>query len=406
MGPAVATRTVLVGHGNAGNRFLRALRHGRCAQLFDVVAIVDREPQRLIASGAGHRTYADLGLALRVEAPEVVVVCVNEEAHFDVLDAVLSGTSVRHVVCEKPLTRTLEEYRRLAPERYGIPISVNFCERYSPVIDDCVSWLARHGATVARVEFGWGKYRVRDPRPTMGVLSEFSHPLDLSRYLLGAPAETPLRLASAAATYSDFSSFADRVSDGVSLVGDIGGCLVVGSSSFVWEERRRRLVLYARATGGRSWMLVLDFDNPVWDNDTFSVYELEPVGGRRVLTEQTRHQALDLPEAVRHVQKIYRYLLDVADSLAGAAGGRFAGLGDARWAQTTLEEIGARAEQTTSDSYARLFAAEAVTQQSEVPRRDPEDPCYRAVGRGRSHRYPRSRRADGSDDRASRRGAA
>jgi predicted dehydrogenase len=359
MNSACPIRTLVVGHGNAGSRFLRALRHGHCAQLFNVVAVVDHRPQPSVS--AGYRVYSDLELALQVEAPELVVVCVNEQAHFDVLDDVLSAASVRHVVCEKPLTRTLEEFRRLAPERRGIPISLNFCERYSPIIDDCSGWLARTGATVARVEFGWGKYRVRDPRPTMGVLSELSHPLDLSRHLLGVSAQTTLRLVSAAATYSDYSSFSDRAPDGVSLIGDLGGCLIVGSSSFVWEERRRRLVLYARTdVDGRSWMLVLDFDNPAWDDDTFTVYELEPTGGRRQRIDQTRYRALGLPETVRYVQKIYRYLLDVANSCAEIPCHRYADLDDARWAQTVLEEIGEYAQEATGQAYSRLFAAEAV----------------------------------------------
>lgn len=392
-----AYRTVLVGHGEAGGRFLRALRYGNCAQRFDVVALADRDPGRLAPAGSGLRGYVDLELALRTEAPEVAVVCVNEEGHVEALEAVLASPSIRHVVCEKPLTRTLAEFRQLGLEGCGIPVSVNFCERYSPAVQDCSAWLAWHGATVSRVEFGWGKYRVRDPRPTMGVLSELSHPVDLTRCLLGLPPSTPFGLVSAAATYSDFSSFSDRVADGVTIVGDLRGCLVVGGSSFVWEERRRRLVLYAQtAADGRSWMLILDFDNPVWDNDSFLVYELEPAGGRRVQVEGFRYQAADLSADVRHVQKIYRYLLDVADSLAGAPGQRrYADVSDALWVQTTLEDIGTRAHDTAGKAYARLFAVKP-----EMPRHDSKHPrdwparvrsdnqCLR-VGRGHgSHDRP------------------
>ncbi|MGH3693331.1 MAG: Gfo/Idh/MocA family oxidoreductase [Pseudonocardiaceae bacterium] len=297
MASARAFRTLLVGPGNAGRRFHQALRYGRCAERFDVVALVDGDTKRLAAVDGNHNAYAHLDLALRREAPEVVVVCVNEEAHFAVLDAVLATRSVRHVVCEKPLTRTIDEFRLLAPERRGVPVSVNFCKRYSPVIDDCMDWLARQSASIGRVKFYWGKYRVRDPRPTMGVLSELSHPLALVRYLLNSPAETPLHLASATATHSDFSSFSDHVCDGVNLVGSLSKCLVVGTSSFMCEERRRRLILYARNPAhSHTWQLVLDFDNPVWDNDTFSAYMLEPAGGRRVEVAHTAYRATEIPE--------------------------------------------------------------------------------------------------------------
>lgn len=350
-----AYRTLLVGHGYAGGRFLRALRHGRCEQLFDVVATVDRDPGRIV-SGEDVRSYADLERALRVEQPEVAVVCVNEEAHLEVLEVVLAAPSVRHVVCEKPLTRTLAEFRLLALGSRSTPVSVNFCERYSPVMQDCSTWLARHGATISRVEFGWGKYRVRDPRPTIGVLSELSHPLDLSRCLIGSSPLTPLQLVSATATYSDFSSHSDLVADGVTVVADLEGCVIVGGSSFVWEERRRRLVLYAQtAADGRSWMIVLDFDNPVWDNDTFQVYELEP-SGRRTEIVRFRYSAAELPESVRHVQKTYQHLLDVADSLAGVPNRRrYADVADALWVQEALEDIGTRACYTADKAYARLF---------------------------------------------------
>lgn len=354
-------RTLVVGRGYAGRRFLRALEYGQCAERYQVVALVDHDPGKL-ATGAGRAaTYRDLDLALRREAPEVGVVCVNEESHFAVLDSVLDAPSVRHVVCEKPLTRTMEEFRLLAPHRRGAAVSVNFCERYSPIIDECTNWLAERDTSIARVEFYWGKYRVRDPRPTMGVLSELSHPLDLARYLLGRPQEAPLRLASATATHSDFA-FADRVADGVNLLGEIGGALVVGSSSFVWEERRRRLILFAReAVGERTWQVVLDFDNPVWDNDTFTAWKLDPVTGQRVEVERIVHRASDIPEAIRHVWKIHRYLVDVADSLAGHhTRARYADVDDALWVQTALDDIGRQVHGTDQHGYVRLFAEQAA----------------------------------------------
>ena len=196
----------------------------------------------------------------------------------------------------------------------------------------------------------------------MGVLSELSHPLDLARYLLDWPQHAPLRLASVTSTRSDFSSFVDQVTDGVSLTGSIGDALLVGSSSFVWEERRRRLILFARdAMGGRAWQLVLDFDNPVWDNDTFTAYELNPETGRRVEVERIAHRAADIPEVVRHVWKIHRYLLDVADGIVGnQALARYARACSARWVQTALDDISQRESRTDHNGYTNLFAGQTT----------------------------------------------
>jgi predicted dehydrogenase len=356
-----ALRTMVVGSGYAGRRFLRALDYDRCTELYQVVALVDRDRGALAGAGPVPR-YQDLGLALHRESPEVVVVCVNEESHFAVLDTVLAAPSVRHVICEKPLTRTMEEFTLLAPQRRGVAVSVNFCERYSPIVDECAAWLAGREASIVRIEFYWGKYRVRDPRPTMGVLSELSHPLDLARYLLGRADDRPLRLASVFATHSDFSGFADRLPDGVSVLAELGGAVLAGSSSFVWEERRRRLILFARDAGGeRAWQIVLDFDNPVWDDDTLTIWELDPETGRRAEVQRFTHRAADLPGTIRHVWKIHRYLVDVADGLSGHPGGaRYADLPDALWVQTALDHIDRQLRETDQYSYTRLFTEQVA----------------------------------------------
>ena len=140
------------------------LEYGRCTDLYQVVALVDRDPDELIPGAPGAAAYHDLDLALRRESPDVVVACVNEESHFAVLDAVLDAPSVRHVVCEKPLTCTMEEFRRLAPERRRAAVyEVNFCERYSPIIEECVNWLAERAGSIVRSSSTRGESRVRDP---------------------------------------------------------------------------------------------------------------------------------------------------------------------------------------------------------------------------------------------------
>jgi predicted dehydrogenase len=87
MPSADALRTLVVVGGQAGGQFLRAMRYGQCAERFDVVALVDIDPGRLAETGGSHTACTDLDQALRREAPHVVV-CVNEEFHSGVLDAV------------------------------------------------------------------------------------------------------------------------------------------------------------------------------------------------------------------------------------------------------------------------------------------------------------------------------
>ena len=85
MPSADALRTLVAGGGQAGGQFLRAMRYGQCAERFDVVALADIDPGRLAETGGSHTACTDLDQALRREH---VVVCVNEEFHSGVLDAV------------------------------------------------------------------------------------------------------------------------------------------------------------------------------------------------------------------------------------------------------------------------------------------------------------------------------
>lgn len=352
-------RTMIVGNGRAGGRFIRALGYGECAARFEVIALVDIDPARL-PDKVGFGTYTSLSAALEREQPDVVIVTVNEDFHFEILETALAAPSVRHIVCEKPLTRTLEEFLELAPQTRGIPISVNFVERYSPIVEDCLTWLHDVSAAVARAEFWWGKYRIRDPRPTMGVLSELSHPLDLVRHIVGSPEKIPIQMSSAAITSSDFSSFSNRTNDGANLIGNLGECLVVGNSSFIWDERRRKIILYARnEITSRTWQLVLTFDDPVWDDDTFTVHEIDSVSGQRTKVAESVYRAGDIAIGIRHVNKIYRYLLEVSNDISGIPGtARFARIGDAWWAQATLEEVDRRHRGAIGSSHRTLFASQ------------------------------------------------
>ncbi len=107
--------------------------------------------------------------------------------------------------------------------------------------------------------------------------------------------------------------------------------------------------------------MVLDFDNPVWDNDTFTAWELNPETGRRVEVERIAHRASNIPEPVRHVWKIHRYLVDVADSLASHhTRARYADVDDALWVQTALDDIGRQVHRTDQHGYVRLFAKQAA----------------------------------------------
>jgi predicted dehydrogenase len=190
----VQTLSVLViGVGRSGGRFVRALNYlERIGLPVQVVALCDLNPAPLDTLSAATAIFSDVRVALPAAEPDVVVVCVNEAAHFEVLKAISELAPRALVMCEKPLTETLEQFIHI--ERLFAPdtITVNFVERYSPIVSDFTDWRKNESVENLRAEFFWGKYRYRDPRPTMGVLSEIAHPIDLVRALTGLPEDTPV----------------------------------------------------------------------------------------------------------------------------------------------------------------------------------------------------------------------
>lgn len=346
-------RILLVGHGFAGHRYARALRYLEKAEpgSLRVCGVVDREPGRLASVFAGWPTFASLEAALDACDPTAVVLAVNEHAHFAVLEALPPG--VRTVLSEKPLTATLDESLRLMETLAPRYVSVNMVERHSPVLAQFFAWRAEHpGMTPVRVEFFWGKDRVGDRRPTMGVLSELTHPLDLVDYLLGCER---WRVRAAHGVSSDFAPSSPGTLDSLDLLLDCGAFTVIGHTSFVWPRRHRNLTVFLSDDSGDLHKAILDFDVGRWDCDRLEIHRVHArKADRRVFTAACRND--DFP---RELHQIYKVTEFVRKSLAGAAArARFPELVDYAQAvkvQRLLEELdGKRRERGGAYGDARL----------------------------------------------------
>src|SRR5262249_28742925 len=128
-----------------------------------------------------YRTVAEGIAAVR---PTVVCVTVNESAHAEVLTE-LAGCPRCLILAEKPLTADLPSAESLRTALAHHAFSMNLVERFSPVVDGYRAWVSDNGpVTVVRAEVSWGKHRLFDPRPTMGVHSELIHGLDLVDHVL------------------------------------------------------------------------------------------------------------------------------------------------------------------------------------------------------------------------------
>lgn len=272
-------RVLLIGLGAAGSRFERSLRVLEAEGDVDFQAVCDLDPARL--ESVLHRDrYQNITEACRTVAPTAVVVAVNDHAHASVIKEVIAATKEppRRIACEKPLTTSLAELEDLASslELAGhSEICVNYVEQFSPALQRFLEWMNETGAKPMRLEFFWGKNRIGDPRPTMGALSELSHPLDLSRVILGGSPD--LDVTSVHGLRSNYLTGADLIESlDVQLSGsDIE---VTGHCSFGWPRRDRRIAI-TLMDGRDTWYAELQFDRPYWDADTLTIKKWDRASG-------------------------------------------------------------------------------------------------------------------------------
>ena len=125
-------RTCVIGVGFIGAAHIEALR--RLGNV-DVVAISDIP--NAVAKAAAHcvpKGYDDYKEMIDVEKPDVVHICTPNSSHYEMaMYAMERGISV---VCEKPLTKTLDEAKKLAAyaKEHNIVTGVNFNCRWYPQI--------------------------------------------------------------------------------------------------------------------------------------------------------------------------------------------------------------------------------------------------------------------------------
>lgn len=336
-------QVLLVGLGKAGGRFLRSLRFlEKSCPVVDLAAVCDTDSLRFgQVEGLSLQRFTDLRTALEEVRPDVVCVCVNEVGHYDALALIAEFPTVRAVLSEKPLTETFKQCNEVIELLGDRLICVNFVERYSPIVEQYREWSSFHDATVLRAEFHWGKYRFMDPRPTMGVLSEISHPVDLVRILIGAGPDAKVTVSAASGSRSRFSVVDHALLDTVDVDYILDGVPVRGHSSFLWEGRDRRIVLYGR-TGrlGSLFQAVFDFDRPSWDCDRLRITRIDESTGARDEIFASHCDKDDFPRDLKHIFKVTRFCAIALRALyEPESRAQLALAKDAWWVQQTIDSF-------------------------------------------------------------------
>lgn len=340
-------RVLVIGAGYAGKRFIKAISHFQHINqgFLELVGVVDIDKKKLSDVAGWLKTDTSLENALDAWTPDVAVICVNEYKHYEVLD-LLCRSSLKAILCEKPLTRTLEEAADIQAKLQGRFISLNLVERFSPIVEVCRKWLSDHpDVTIRRAEFFWGKHRVRDPRPSIGVCSEAIHPIDLIRLLFGCEGT---EVHAAIGVVSDMQAGIDPVMDSVSLLLGDEGTPVIGQSSFAWPERDRRVVAFA-GDGKNIYRIRLQFDNPYWDCDQLVIVKIDPDTGEKEKIFEYENSNKDFPA---DLSQIYKVFLFVRESLKAFSGEEtivpLVGIDEAIELQTLLENISNKSKVRTA----------------------------------------------------------
>lgn len=303
---------IIVGFGAAGKRFHRVVKHMADIRDSGIRLLGIVEPRAKGPLPAECPIFTDLETALATTLADVAIVAVNEESHAEVLGR-LARSNVRTILCEKPVTATLEEARTLPKSLHEKRFAMNMVERFSPIVDDYRAWVGtKPGLRPTRVQFFWGKHRVRDNRPTMGVMSEIIHPLDLTAHLFGC---SRWRLLDGFAHLSDFAHTGAGLDDSVHcklLAND--DCVVSAHASFAWPDRRREITAFLQDDEGSCYQANLVFDTPLWDCDTLTIRHICSRTGERRTVQSRSYTNADFPASLHQVHKIHRFLLNGLDA--------------------------------------------------------------------------------------------
>lgn len=303
----------IIGAGYAGKRFVRAFRY-RQNVIGDVkvVAVCDKSMQKLSTfKGYEIKIYSDVNDMLSSDKFDIIVVASNEESHYRILLNIFKKKqNPKRIIVEKLLTKNIKQSLAIQRIFKNFDISIHFVERHSQVISEAVKWLLKHNLEVRRGFFFWGKYRLHDHRPTIGVISEISHPIDLILFISKISIKSHFKIVKSCCTFSDYSCSGKNILDTINVNIKFGKNLFInGSSSFLWGKRDRRIMLYLSKPDSKiSYIVEFSFDNPRWDIDVCTISSINKSANlKKIIKKWETKEKKDIKELCG-IEKIYNFI--------------------------------------------------------------------------------------------------
>lgn len=334
----------IVGFGNSGQRFATLCDEVKIdgAQLL-VTCIVDvRNEHEFSGLSKGTRFTNSIRTAFEMCSYDVIFICTNDNTHFDVLLTISQYMDrFRIIVCEKPLTSTLSQAEVIKRIYGDKSIILNFNERLSEPVRALRRFMGDNDLMITRAAFFWGKNRIHDPRPTMGVFSEMAHPIDLAGYVADLGAVYDFKLLNATSIRSLYSRSDHPVPDSVEMtIAFPNGVILSGSGSYLWDNRDRRVIFYlGKELQCARYVAALRFDHPRWDDDSMEIWDLGMQPGCMTKIEKPIHLSERIETRLVGVDKMYRLVGCLIRELQGKRSSELARLDDAIFVQRVLDAI-------------------------------------------------------------------
>lgn len=188
-------RVGIIGAGLQGRRRAPVVRSVADTELV-VISAADRESAERLATQMGCEAAVGWESVVARKDLDIVIVCTPPHLHAPISIAAMG--SGKHVLCEKPLARTIEEAEGIvvAAQKAGLVLKCGFNHRHHPGIQQARRWfdLGRIGEPVfIRCRYGIGgrpgyekEWRANPDLVGGGQLMEQGiHAIDLSRWFLG-----------------------------------------------------------------------------------------------------------------------------------------------------------------------------------------------------------------------------
>jgi len=187
-------RVGIIGAGLQGGRRAQALR--KSGDKLVVVADVDIERAKLLGDDMGCEVTDNWQEIVTRKDIDVIVVCTPPHLHEPVCTLALKNG--KHVLCEKPLTRTVAEARKIVEtaQKNGVKVKCGFNHRHHPGIMQARKWFDSQiigELSFIRCRYGIGgrpgfekEWRV-DPEISGGgqLMDQGMHLIDLCRWFMG-----------------------------------------------------------------------------------------------------------------------------------------------------------------------------------------------------------------------------